>query len=61
MNGFALVKGSAQKLAEMQEDSAFLDLAIEAGYCLEGFGIVVGYIGEGLTNLFSRFSKFVSG
>jgi len=61
LNGFALLKGSAQKLAEIREDSAFLDLIIEAGYCLEGFGIVVGYIGEGLTNLFSRFSKFVSG
>jgi len=61
LNGFALIKGSAEKLGEMREDSAFLDLVIEAGYCLDGFGIVVGYIGEGLTNLFSRFSKFVSG
>ncbi len=60
LNGFILLKGSAQKLAEIREDSAFVDLAIEAGYCLEGHGIVVGYIGEGLTNLFSRFSKFAS-
>ena len=61
LNGFWLLKGSTQKLGEIQRDSVFIDLIIEAGYCLEGFGVVPGYIGEGLTNLFSRWSKLVSG
>ena len=61
LNGFILLKGSAQKLTELREDNAFVDLVIEAGYCLEGYGIVAGYIGEGLTNLFSRWSKLLSG
>jgi hypothetical protein len=61
LNGFMLLKGSAQKLAEIREDSIFVDLTMEAGYCLEGYGIVGGYIGEGLTNIFSRWSKFSSG
>ena len=60
LNGFWLLKGSAQKFAEIRQDSAFGDLIIEAGYCLEGFGVVLGYIGEDLTNLLSRFSKFAS-
>jgi hypothetical protein len=61
LNGFWLLKGSAQKFAEIRQDSAFLDLAIEAEYCMEGFGMVDGYIGEGLTNVLSRWSKFASG
>ncbi len=61
LNGFWLLKSSAQKFAEIRQESTFVDLTIEAGYCLEGVGVVPGYIGEGLTNLFSRWSKFVSG
>ncbi len=60
LNGFILLKGSAQRLAEIREDGAFLDLLTEAEYCLEGFGVILGYIGEGLTDQFSRWSKFVS-
>jgi len=61
LNGFWLLKGSAQKFAEIRQDSAFLDLAMEAEYCMEGFGMVDGSIGEGLTNALSRWSKFASG
>ena len=61
LNGFMLLKGSAQKLAELREDSAFKDLVIEAGYCLEGYGVVLGYIGEGLTDLLTRWSKLIKG
>jgi hypothetical protein len=60
LNGFILLKGSAQKLAEIREDNAFVDLVIEGGYCLEGYGIVAGYTGEGLTNVLSRWSKLLS-
>jgi hypothetical protein len=61
LNGFIMLKGSAGKLAEIREDSAFTDIIVDAGYCLEGLGIVVGYIGEGLTNVLSRWSKLFSG
>ena len=59
LNGFLLLKGNAEQLAEVRRDDAFLDLQVEAGYCLQGFGIVLGYIGEGLTDLLSRWSKLV--
>ena len=59
LNGFVMLKGGAEKLAEVRRDDAFLDLLIEAGYCLEGFGLVVGYTGEGLTDVLSRWSKLI--
>ncbi len=61
LNGFWLIKGSAQKLAEIREDREFGDLITEAAYCLEGFGVVGGFVGEGLTTVFARWSKLVTG
>ena len=61
LNGFVLLKGEAEKLGDVRRDETFIDLTIEAGYCLEGFGIITGYIGEGLTDVFSRWSKLLGG
>jgi len=61
LNGFFLLKGEAEKLAEVRGDETFIDLTIEAEYCLEGFGIVSGFIGEALTDVFSRWSKLIGG
>ena len=58
---FFLLRGEAEKIGELQQDKTFADLTIEAGYCLEGFGIVSGFIGEGLTDVFSRWSKLLGG
>ena len=61
LNGFFLLRGEAEKLGEIQRDETFVDLTFEAGYCLEGVGVVHGFIGEGLTDAFSRWSKLVGG
>ena len=61
MNGFVIVKGEAGKLSEIQEDDAFIDLTIEAGFCLEGYGIIGGYTGDSLTDRFTRWSKHIGG
>ncbi len=61
LNGFFLLKGEAKKLAEVRGDETFLDLTIEAEYCLEGVGIISGFIGEALTDVFSRWSKLIDG
>ena len=61
LNGFVMLKGDAGKLAEIREDDAFIELVIEAGYCVEGFGVVPGYIGEGLTEVLSRWLKLIGG
>jgi len=59
LNGFVTVRGEAGKLSEIREDDTFTDLIVEAGYCLEGFGVVAGFIGDGLADRFSRWSKLI--
>lgn len=59
LNGFVMVRGEAGKLSEIREDDTFTDLIVEAGYWLQGFGVVVGFIGDGLADRFSRWSKLI--
>ena len=59
LNGFIILKGDAKKLAEVREETTFIEYSIEAGYCLDGFGIVSGYVGEGMKDIFSRWSKLI--
>jgi len=61
LNGFIILRGDADKLAEVRQDDTFINLAMEANYCLEGFGIILGFIGEGLTDRFARYSKIIGG
>jgi hypothetical protein len=55
-----MLRGAADKLAGVQEDNIFMDIVIEADYCLDGFGVVPGYIGEGITDVLTRWSKLFS-
>ena len=57
LNGFILVKGDPVKLSELRREDDFVENVTEAGYCLEGFGVVEGLCGEGIANVLSRLSK----
>ena len=57
LHGFVILRGEAQKLAEIREENTFLDLATEAEYCLENFGIVSGYLGDSIMDQLTRWSK----
>ena len=57
LNGFIMLRGDAEKLTGVREDSVFIDFAVEAEYCLDGFGIVSGYIGDTIIDQLSRWSK----
>jgi hypothetical protein len=59
LNGFIILRGEAKKLGEVREEQTFIENSIEAGYCLEGFGIVLGYTGEGMKDIFTRWSKLI--
>jgi hypothetical protein len=61
LNGFFLIRGDAEKLREIQREDDFVNFVVEAGYCLDGFGVITGYIGEGLEALFNKWSKLVTG
>jgi hypothetical protein len=61
LNGFFLIRGDADKLSEVRREDEFVDFIIEAGYCLDGFGVVSGYVGEALNDAFTRWSKLVTG
>jgi len=57
LNGFMLLRGDSGKIAKLREDDDFMDMVIEAELCLDGVGIVLGYIGDGLMEIFSRWMK----
>ena len=59
MNGFFLIKGDAEKLDEIRRDDAFVDLTIEANCCLEDFGLIRGWVGEGITDGMTRWSNLI--
>ena len=61
LNGFILLRGDLEKLNEVRGDGPFLDLMTEAGYCLDGFGVVPGVIGEVLNDQFARWAKLIGG
>lgn len=60
LNGFVLIKGGREKLDEVQREETFINYSIEAGYCLQGFGIISGVIGDKLANNFSKWSELIS-
>ena len=60
LNGFVLLKGDPAKLDEIRREDTFVDFSIEASYCLQNFGIVPGYVGDGIADIFSRWSKHFS-
>ena len=57
LNGFIVLRSEADKLAEVQKDDTFIDITIEADYCLHGFGVVSGWIGDGIADVLTRWSK----
>ena len=61
LNGFILVRGDREKLSEIRGEDAFRDIEIEAGYSLDGFGVITGIIGEALNDGFARWAKLVGG
>ena len=58
MNGFFLLRGDAEKLSEIKRDETFLNIVIED--CVDGFGNIDGYIGDGLNDVISRWAKLFS-
>ena len=60
LNGFVLLRGDAAKLDEVRREEAFTNFSIEANFCLENFGVIDGYVGDGITGVFSQWSTHFS-
>lgn len=60
LNGFFLIRGEGKNLDEIRREDDYINFLIEGGYCLESFGAVTGFIGEGLETVFNKWSKLVT-
>ena len=60
LNGFVLIKGDAAKLDKVRREDTFRNFSIEANFCLENFGVIDGYIGDGITEVFSQWATHFS-
>ena len=54
LNGFILIRGDAAKLDDWQRSPEFENLTIRAVQCLDRFGVVRGWIGEGLQRIMQQ-------
>ena len=59
LNAFIIVKGDAKKLAEIRREDTFSQYLVEGTYCLQGFGVIPGAIGAGLTKIVSQWAKLI--
>jgi hypothetical protein len=59
LNGFVILKGDEKKLEEIRREDTFVQYVIEGTHCLQGYGVVPGYIGAGTTKIFSQWSKLL--
>jgi hypothetical protein len=57
LDGFALIKGDAEKLALLRVDQEFVNLNTRAQMVVENFGVVGGVYGAELQALFADFEK----
>jgi hypothetical protein len=57
LDGFALIKGDADKLALLRVDQEFVNLNTRAQMVVENFGVVGGVYGAELQALFADFEK----
>jgi hypothetical protein len=60
LNGFFLVRGEAKNLDVIRREDDFMDLVVEGGHCLDGFGLVTGFIGAGLEAVFNKWTKLIT-
>jgi hypothetical protein len=58
-NGFILLRGDGSKLDSLQRSDKFVEFTVRAMLCLSGFGVIRGYIGEGLQRVMQQWMAAV--
>lgn len=59
MNGFILIKGTGEKLTALKNNDDFINLTMEGSIHLDGFGLVEGYVGDGVNDIMGRWVKLL--
>lgn len=59
LNGFFLIRGDGEKLSALRESDEFMKVVMQAGFCLDGFGVIPAYQGEALNELMGKWTQMV--
>ena len=60
MNGFILLRGDSHKLAALRVSADFVDLETQATMCLQGVGVIQGFVGEGVQSMMQTWGKHLT-
>jgi hypothetical protein len=60
MNGFILVRGDRAKLDEIKKTDEFMSITAQASFCIDGFGVVDAYVGDGVARIMGEYGKVVA-
>ena len=60
LQGFVLVRGSEEKLAQLRVDDEFVRLSTRAGLVVEGVGVIGVSLGDGLEQAIATYQEAIS-
>lgn len=60
VNGFIIVRGTAEKLATISQQQDYLNIVIQAGLCLQDFSVVHGYRGAKIAEMMNTWKNYAS-
>ena len=60
LQGFILLRGSEQKLAQLRVDDEFVRLSARAGLVIESLGVIGAALGDGLERAITRYQEAIS-
>ncbi len=60
LNGFTLVRGSAEQMDAVRRDDTFIDIIMRAQVILENAAVYDGKVGEGIAEQMAKYIKVIS-
>jgi hypothetical protein len=59
LDGFFLIRGSAEQITTLRTDESFERLTIRAGFVVENLGVVGAYLGDGLARAMGVYQQSI--
>lgn len=60
LEGFVLLRGAEERLAQLRLDDEFVRLSTRAGLIIEGLGVVGAALGDGLQDAIATYQQAIS-